>query len=68
MLARARGLAAACARHGVELPAAALQFPLRHPAVVSVVTGLRRPAQVADALARFAAPVPAGAWAGLAPA
>ena len=65
VLARARALAAACARHAVELPAAALQFPLRHPAVVSVVTGLRSAEQVHTALARFAAPVPAAAWADL---
>ena len=29
-----------CERHGVSLPDAAMQFPLRHPAVVSVVGGM----------------------------
>ncbi len=35
VLARARALAGICERHGVSLPDAAVQFPLRHPAVVS---------------------------------
>ena len=39
---RAERLAAICARHGVPLRAAAVQFPLAHPAVVSVVAGVRR--------------------------
>ena len=43
---RARRLAAVCEAHGVELPTAAIQFPLRHPAVVSVVVGARTADQV----------------------
>ncbi|HEY1106478.1 MAG TPA: aldo/keto reductase, partial [Agromyces sp.] len=39
VLDRARRLAAACADAGVELPVAALQYPLRHPAVRAVVVG-----------------------------
>ena len=31
-----------CADFGVPLPAAALQFPLAHPAVVSVIPGMAR--------------------------
>ena len=54
-----------CARHGVTLPDAAIQFPLRHPAVVSVVTGMRSGEEVDAALARFATPVPTAAWAEL---
>ena len=62
LIARARALAAICARHGVELPAAAVQFPLRHPAVVSVVSGMRSGEQVDSTLARFATVVPNEAW------
>ncbi|WP_426565936.1 aldo/keto reductase [Angustibacter sp. McL0619] len=40
MLTAARRLAETAARYGVSLPHAALQFPLTHPAVVSVVAGL----------------------------
>jgi D-threo-aldose 1-dehydrogenase len=61
-VARARELATELRAHGVELPQAALQFPLRHPAVASVVTGLRTPAEVSEAAARLATPVPDAAW------
>lgn len=53
LVARARELAATCREHGVELPAAALQFPLRHPAVVSVVSGMRTAEQVMQAVDRM---------------
>lgn len=46
VLETARACARACAARGTELPAAAIRFPLRHPAVVSVVAGLRTPEQV----------------------
>lgn len=62
ILARARALAAVCERHGVSLPDAAIQFPLRHPAVVSVVAGMRSTEQVASALDRFATVVPDDTW------
>ena len=62
MLARARALAAVCERYGVSLPDAAVQFPLRHPAVVSVVSGMASGEQVASNLARFATVVPDDAW------
>lgn len=65
LMARARALAGVCTRHGVTLPDAAVQFPLRHPAVVSVVIGLRSGEEVDAALARFAVPVPSQAWAEL---
>jgi D-threo-aldose 1-dehydrogenase len=38
---RARRLAVVCARHDVPLKAAAIQFPLAHPAVTSIVAGVR---------------------------
>jgi D-threo-aldose 1-dehydrogenase len=62
VLARAQALAGICQRHGVSLPDAAIQFPLRHPAVVSVVGGMRSGEEVAAALARFATVVPDDAW------
>ena len=36
MVDKTRHIASVCERHGVPLGAAALQFPLAHPAVVSV--------------------------------
>ena len=59
---RTRRIEAVCARHGVALAAAALQFPLGHPAVASVVTGMRSAAEVDANLAHIAAPVPKAFW------
>jgi D-threo-aldose 1-dehydrogenase len=52
ILEKARRLTAACEHHGVSLAAAALQFPLAHPAVASVIPGPRS-ASEARANARF---------------
>lgn len=54
-----------CARHNVPLAAAALQFPLAHPQVASVVPGMGSVRQVEDALALMAQPIPAALWAEL---
>ena len=62
VLARARRMAEVCERHGVTLPDAALQFPLRHPAVTSVVVGLRSPAEVAGTIHRANVPIPDALW------
>ena len=39
ILERVRKIEAVCARHHVPLPAAALQFPLGHPIVASIIPG-----------------------------
>jgi D-threo-aldose 1-dehydrogenase len=70
---RAGRIAAICADHGVDLPAAALAFPLLHPAVTAVAVGMRSPDEVDEDLDRFAADIPAALWrdlvsAGLLPA
>ncbi len=62
LIARARRLAAVCADHGTTLPAAAVAFPLRHPAVVDVTLGMRTAEQVARNAVLFAAPVPEDLW------
>lgn len=51
-----------CAAHAVPLAAAALQFPLAHPAVISVIPGMGAAGQVAEAAAWMATPIPAGLW------
>lgn len=66
VLDRATRLAAACARAGVPLPAAALQFPLRHPVVRSVVVGAVAAAQVAENVRLSDVVVPEDLWAELA--
>ncbi len=60
--ARVRALEAACAAHKVPLAAAALQFPLAHPSVASVIPGMASPAEVAGNLERLAVAVPAALW------
>jgi D-threo-aldose 1-dehydrogenase len=59
---RTQRIEAVCARHRVALAAAALQFPLAHPAVASVVTGMRSASEAAQNLAHCAAPIPAAFW------
>lgn len=61
-IARAQQLHAVCARHGVALRAAALQFPLAHPAVATVLTGVRSAAEMSQNAALFAEPLPAALW------
>ena len=65
LLARRDRLADACRDHGVALEAAALRFPLAHPAVASVVVGCRSASEMRANLAHFAAEVPGELWARL---
>lgn len=62
VLARTRAIEALCREHAVPLPAAALQFPLHHPAVASVVAGHEHPDEVARNLALMRTPIPAAFW------
>ncbi|MGN6199566.1 aldo/keto reductase [Humibacter sp.] len=66
LVERAREIARICAEHDVELPAAALQFPLRDPIVASVVVGTANPDAVRQNLQRMQAPIPDDLWAALA--
>jgi D-threo-aldose 1-dehydrogenase len=59
---RAARLKAVCQAHGVALPAAALAFPLRHPAVVAVIPGARSPAEVRANHTHFHHPPPEALW------
>nr|WP_205827583.1 aldo/keto reductase [Microbacterium excoecariae] len=62
LLRRTERLREVCDRHGVALPAAAIQYPLRHPAVESVIVGTSRAAAVRENLAHAAAPIPEELW------
>jgi D-threo-aldose 1-dehydrogenase len=62
ILDHARRLAACCAEYGVELPTAALQFSLLHPAVRTVVVGASNPAQIQQNIARMNQTVPEELW------
>lgn len=62
VIARANAIADVCERFGVTLPDVAVAYPLRHPAVVSVVLGTRTAAQVASNVGRYETPIPDGLW------
>ncbi|MGO4727410.1 MULTISPECIES: aldo/keto reductase [unclassified Inquilinus] len=66
VLEATRRIEAVCRRHDVPLPAAALQFPLRHPAVASVVVGHQAAAEVDHNLVLLQLPIPEAFWADLA--
>ena len=59
---RARRIAAVCERHGTTLPAAAIAFPLAHPAVVSVCVGARSAAQMERNATLHREAIPVDLW------
>ena len=61
-LDKVAAIEAVCTRHGVSLKAAALQFPLHHPCVATVIPGMRSLSEITDNLAMLHAPIPADLW------
>ncbi len=59
---RVRQLEALCAEHGVPLQAAALQFPLAHPAIATVVAGCANGAEARNIGQMFTHPIPGAFW------
>jgi D-threo-aldose 1-dehydrogenase len=59
---KALRLKAVCERHGVPLRAAALQFVFAHPAVVTVVAGVRKISHLDDTAAMMRYPIPDDLW------
>ncbi len=62
IVARVAAIRAVCDRHGVPLAAAALQFPLAHPAVAAIIPGPRSVMEFAANLALLRHPIPASLW------
>jgi D-threo-aldose 1-dehydrogenase len=62
IIAKVRAIEAVCDRHDVPLAAVALQFPLAHPVVASVIPGLDSPARVKQTLALYRHKIPAALW------
>ena len=58
-----RAMEAVCARHGVPLATAAVQFSTRDPRVTSTVVGFSRPERVADVVEQASQAVPDELWA-----
>jgi D-threo-aldose 1-dehydrogenase len=51
-----------CDRHGISLACAALQFPLGHPQVASVIPGLGSPQRVQQTLGLYSHEIPDAFW------
>jgi D-threo-aldose 1-dehydrogenase len=62
IVARVDALRAACSSEGVTLQAAALQFPLAHPAVLTVVSGAHNAEQISANVAWLEEPIPPSFW------
>jgi D-threo-aldose 1-dehydrogenase len=62
VLGAAKRIGEVCNAHGVPLPAAALQFALGHPAVVSVLTGVRSVDELRANVDHFDRDIPADLW------
>jgi D-threo-aldose 1-dehydrogenase len=65
IVARVKQLQVVCDAHGVPLPAAALRFPLAHPAVCAVIPGPRTAAEFNENLPLFTWDIPASLWSDL---
>jgi D-threo-aldose 1-dehydrogenase len=62
LVERARRLEAVCTRYGTSLKAAAIQFPLAHPAVASLVAGVRQVAHLDDYPTMMRLPIDPDLW------
>ena len=62
LIEKAQKIEAVCKRHGVELGAAAMQFPLFHPALCSVIPGALSAAEVKQNIVRLSAAIPVELW------
>jgi D-threo-aldose 1-dehydrogenase len=62
IIAKAQAIGAFLSERGIPLTAAALQFPLRHPAVTSVLTGSRNSKELLANMADFDLELPEDIW------
>ena len=62
VIARVQQLETLCADFAVPLQAAALQFPLGHPSIATVVAGCVTGAEARNCAAMFAQPIPREFW------
>ncbi len=62
MVERVRAMRDACLEFDVPLAAAALQFSLKDPRIVSTIVGMSRPERVQQSLDLAAHPIPAELW------
>ncbi len=65
LIAKAQKIEAVCKRHGVALGAAAMQFPLFHPALCAVIPGALSTAEVKQNVGHMSVKIPVELWAEL---
>jgi D-threo-aldose 1-dehydrogenase len=65
LIERAQRIRAVCDRHAVSLRAAAIQFPLAHPAVAALAAGVRTIEHLTDYPRSMTLPIPDDLWAEL---
>jgi D-threo-aldose 1-dehydrogenase len=63
--ARMDSIKKVCESHGVPMTAAALQFPLAHPAVAAIIPGPRSVLELEQNLTHFRQPIPPALWSDL---
>jgi len=62
MIDRVRRFAAIAERHGVPLPALALQFSTRDPRMTATIVGVSRPERIAETIRFLTTPIPDALW------
>ena len=62
LIEKAQKIEAVCTRHGVALGAAAMQFPLFHPAFCAVIPGALSAAEVKQNVAHMSVKIPVELW------
>jgi len=62
LIEKAQKIEAVCQRHGVELGAAAMQFPLFHPALCAVIPGALAIREVSENVDRMKVKIPTELW------
>ncbi len=65
ILDRVRRVETICAEHGIPMVAVALNFPLGHDAIASIIPGFARPADLSQNLGHFRRAIPEALWADL---
>jgi D-threo-aldose 1-dehydrogenase len=62
LIEKAQKIKSVCDRHGVPLPAAAIQFPFGHPSVAQILTGARSAQELEENLRLMAVEIPGDLW------
>lgn len=65
VITKVQRIEAVCVAHSVSLQAAALQFPLAHPASASIIPGAAKPEEIIANIASLDSSIPAQFWSDL---